>query len=252
MRSIFRVGLLIAAVFCARADIKNQDFSDFTTPLPLKKGDTLVIGVVGGWESWHNPNHMVRGTVLRIRERKLPGVYAESVENHKLDLGRELAFKALDRNRNGKIDEEEASSARIIIFGQSLGGPATLRLARYLENLGVPVLLTVQVDSVGPDDNVVPRNVRAAANMYQQDWLLQGERKIKAADPSATHIIGNFRYRYRGKNARKVQFPEDETTLRKMFLNTHLQMEYDRGVWDHLDRLVMEAIHSGDRRLARH
>jgi hypothetical protein len=236
------LGLILLSASALWADKKVQDFSDFTMPLPMERGHTLVLGIVGGWESWANDSHVVRGVVMRIRNRKLPGVWAETVENHSLDLGRVLIRKALDRNGDGVLQPDETADARLIIYGQSLGASATLRLARDLESWGVPVLLTIQIDSVGRDDTVVPANVRAAANLYQRDWVLRGEEKIRAADPSKTRIIGNFRYKYRGKDGRRVPYPKEETTLRKIFLNRHLEMQYDPAVWDHVERLILEAI----------
>ena len=41
-----------------QADSRNQVFADFTTPLPLKPQQTLVLGIVGGWERWDNPERI--------------------------------------------------------------------------------------------------------------------------------------------------------------------------------------------------
>jgi len=49
-------------------------------------------------------------------------------------------------------------------------------MARLLEKDGIPVLLTVQVDSVskGQDDKLISANVAQAINFYQIDGLLHG------------------------------------------------------------------------------
>ncbi len=44
-----RLLLLFLLAVGAWADSKYQMFSDFTTPLPLHAGGTLVLGIVGGW-----------------------------------------------------------------------------------------------------------------------------------------------------------------------------------------------------------
>jgi hypothetical protein len=80
----------------------------------------------------------------------------------------------------------------LILYGQSFGGAAVVKLARELEVMGVPVLLTVQVDSVGRGDGIIPANVARAANLFQRNGLfIRGEPKIRAQDPSRTTIIGN-------------------------------------------------------------
>jgi hypothetical protein len=43
---------LIAGLFClgatsSRASSRHEKFSDFTTPLPLGSGDTLIVGILG-------------------------------------------------------------------------------------------------------------------------------------------------------------------------------------------------------------
>ncbi len=72
-------------------------------------------------------------------------------------------------------------------------------LARELERVGVPVLLTVQVDSVAKPwqhDDIIPDNVAAAANFYQPYGVIHGREQIHAADESKTRIIGNYRFDY--------------------------------------------------------
>jgi len=86
------LSLTLAVVL--HASSTNQEFSDFTTPLPLKSGDTLILGIVGGWERWDAPQRGVRKTALELRAMNLPGVYVETVENHKLDLAEQLVDRA--------------------------------------------------------------------------------------------------------------------------------------------------------------
>ena len=96
--------LLCALVLAASAfaDSRNQVFSDFTTPLPLRPGEILVLGIVGGWERWDAPQRAVRRTALELRDMRLPGVCVETVENHKLELARELVTKAFDFDKSAR------------------------------------------------------------------------------------------------------------------------------------------------------
>ncbi len=81
-----------------------------------------------------------------------------------------------------------------------------VKLARQLKQMGVPVLLTVQVDSLGKDDQVIPSNVARAANFYQQNALLiRGRPNIRAEDPQRTTILGNFKYDYEHKECGPVR-----------------------------------------------
>jgi len=232
------VGVTVLAV-SAIASSTNQTFSDFTTALPVKWGEALVIGFVGGWERWDNPKRGVRKLALRLRARNLPGVYVETVENHKRYLAIELVRRALDWDGSGRLDARERAAARIVLYGQSFGGAAVLKAARELEMLEVPILLTVQVDSIGRDDALVPANVAAAANLFQRDfWPIRGEPRIRAADAARTRMLGNFQYHYRGK---KVDLSE-ETWVRRFFAGAHTKMEFDPEVWKQVEGLILEVL----------
>ena len=214
-----------------------QSFSSFTTPLPLHDGETLVIGLLGGFEKWNDANRGVRQLALRLRET--PGVRAETLTNRNERLARKLVKRALDRNHNGKLEPEERDAARVVIYGQSLGGAAAIHLARDLKKMLVPVLLTVQLDSVGSGDGVVPSNVKAAANYYQHELMtLWGRSEIKAQDPTRTKIIGNFRQYYPPFEPG----PVPESLPRRWFGGGHAKMEADSRLWAEVELLIREAI----------
>ena len=235
-RSALRKGLLLAAVlFCATACA--QRYSDLTVPTPIPPGSTLVIGFLGGYERWNDEHRSVRRLVLKLRQRN--GVFAESISNHNQRVALKLIRRALDTNGNGKLDAGEKARARIILFGQSWGGGATLDVAQKLDRLGVPVLLTVQVDSVGLRDGVVPANVKAAVNFYQHDPLtIEGRSKIRAADSSKTAILGNFEESYIGRSVDKTNSSWARSTLG----GSHAKMELDPEVWDRVEQYIDDAI----------
>jgi pimeloyl-ACP methyl ester carboxylesterase len=246
--------LLASILLClpAAADSKNQVFEDFTTPLPLQPGDVLVLGIVGGWERW-DAERIVRRAALKVREQNWQGVYAETVENHKMQLAWQLLNRALDWNKNGTLDDDEKKGARLIVYGQSLGGSAAMRFARELKELDIPVLLVVLVDSYGGGDRVVPSNVAAAMNIYQRDHLvIRGEKKFVAEDPEKTTILGNHRVRYRGRGAREVNSNryKEEAWHRRVFLGAHLKIEYDEVVNRLLQETILEHI-PADRKIPR-
>lgn len=238
--------LLICAMSAAlRADSRNQTFDDFATPLPVKPGETLVVGIVGGWERWDNPGRCIRRTAIAIKRRELPGVWVETVENHKLELAERLIREAFDFNRDGKLGEEEAKRARVVLFGQSLGGRTALRLARTLNGWGVTVRLVALVDAYGKDPYTVPPNVQAAANWFQRDHLfIKGAPLLRAEDPARTRILFNRKMSYKGRHG---QFEIDEQSrMQTFFMGAHLVMEFDMPLWCEVEEMVIEAARGRD------
>jgi hypothetical protein len=161
------------------------------------------------------------------------------VENRKRHLALDLIRRAFDRNHDGQLDAQERAGVRLILYGQSFGGAAVVKLARELERIGAPVLLTVQVDSVGRGDGIIPANVARAANLFQKNGLfIRGEPKIRAQDPSRTTIIGNFEFDYRNK---KIDLSE-VSWMKKLFRAAHTKMDFDPAVWALVEELIIKEI----------
>ena len=219
--------------------VRGQRYQDFTTETPLKESHVLIIGFMGGRESWDNDERGVRKLALQLRAMNLPGVHVETVENKKRRLAIELLRKAFDRDRSGRLDEHERASARLIIYGQSFGGAAVVKLARQLKEMDVPVLLTVQVDSVGRGDKTIPSNVARAANLFQRNGLIiKGEREIRPENPGKTAIIGNFKFDY---NRKKIDLSE-VSWLKRLFHTAHTKMDHDPEVWSLVEKLILDSV----------
>ncbi len=241
-RFLFRASVLFLALTACGVSARGQRYRDFITPTPVGEGHLLIVGFMGGRESWDNHRRGVRKLALKLRAMNLPGVHVETVENKRRRLAVELIRSAFDRDRDGRLDDRERASVRLIVYGQSFGGAAVVKLARQLKELGVPVLLTVQVDSVGRGDKVIPSNVRRAANLFQRDGLIiKGEREIRAEDPARTMIVGNFKFDYDGK---KVDLSE-VSWLKRLFQAAHTKMDHDPEVWALVERLILDAIPAG-------
>jgi hypothetical protein len=235
--------LLRASVLClvlsSCSFVQGQRYQDFTVPTPLQEGNLLIVGFMGGRESWDNDKRGVRKLALKLRAMNLSGVYVETVANRKRRLAIELIRKAFDYNRDGQLDVRERASVRVVVYGQSFGGAAVVKLARQLNKIDVPVLLTVQVDSVGRGDKVIPSNVTRAANLFQRDGLIiKGEREIRAEDPSKTTIIGNFKFAYGGK---KIDLSE-VSWLKRLFQAAHTKMDHDPEVWALVERIILDVV----------
>jgi len=206
-----------------------------TIARPAPEGARIAIGFLGALERWDDPNRSVRKLAVGLREK---GWQAESFSHRNLGVAKKAVMAALDRNGDGRVDEREAAGARVVIYGQSMGGGATVKMARFLEKRGVPVLLTVQVDSFGAKDVVIPGNVRAAANFYQAHWFtIRGEREIRAADPARTRILGNFEYEY---PLWKI-YAWPESWPRRVLGGAHARMEADPVLWARVEALILEA-----------
>lgn len=233
---------MLCFVLSAGSELAHaQRYQDFSTKTPLSEGHLLIIGFLGGREPWDNQKQSVRKMALKLRALSLSEVHVETVENKNRRLAIELIRNAFDRDRDGRLDERERASARLVLYGQSFGGAAVAKLARQLERMNVPVLLTVQVDSIGRGDKIIPSNVASAANLFQRNgWIIKGEREIRAQDPGRTKIIGNFEFDYRDKKINLSRVP----WYKKIFRVAHTKMDHDPAVWSLVEKIILDAIHA--------
>jgi hypothetical protein len=212
--------LVVIVVSAGRADSFSQTFDDFTIPMPVRPGDTLLLGIVGGWERWDNPVRCIRSMAIEFKRQRRADLHVETVENHKLHLAEELVRRAFDFDRDGVLSPEEAAQARVVVFGQSLGGRATVVFTRTLYQMGIAVPLAVIVDAYGPDSYEFPPNVAAAANFYQRDHaFIKGAPRIRA-----NRVLANQQFHYPGK-----------------LFSAHDVMEYDPAVWTRVRELLTSA-----------
>lgn len=218
---------------------KSQRYSNFITKTPLQKNQILILGFLGGREPWNNDDRNVRKLALKLRAMNDSSLCIETLENRKRSLAIQLITNAFDANHDGRLDDQERESVKLIIYGQSFGGAAVVKLATELRQMNVPVALTVQVDSVGHGDRLIPTNVANAVNLYQKNgWIIRGEPEIRAEDPAKTAIIGNFKYDYSQKQIDISNVP----FMKKVFRVAHTRMEYDPEVWVKVESLIMGSI----------
>jgi hypothetical protein len=199
---------------------------------------TIVIGFVGGYVSHTNLSHMEAHLAAQIRNEYPTGVYAAAFENHRRNAAHAAILRLLDANHDGKLSKQEKADARIILYGHSWGASEAVTLARELQNEGVPVLLTIQVDSIEKhheNDTVIPANVEEAVNFYQPHGLLHGESHIRAADPQRTKILGNFRFDY---SKHPVDCYAAYPWWDRHLATAHTEIECDPAVWDRVEALI--------------
>ncbi|MBX9600181.1 MAG: hypothetical protein K2X35_04215 [Bryobacteraceae bacterium] len=213
---------------------------EFHTPTPLPGGDILVVGFMHGWERDFNPVRAVSKVAVNLRNRALPKVHVETAANRNRKLVRELILKSLDSDGSGAVNPEEAGRARIVIYGFSKGGSATVQLARELQALGIPVLLTVQVDSWGRKDSVIPSNVQRAVNFFQSSWPVRGVQRIRAENPRKTEILGNHKLSYRNSS---IELPPDRYDhWQRHWYRPHATIDADAALWTRIENLILDTV----------
>lgn len=201
----------------------------------------ILIGFVGGFVHHNNLHH---GPVFMARDMQqdVPtGSHIQVFENRHREIAYRTILRLLDTDHDGTLSGAEKSHARIVLFGQSWGASAVVMLARELERKGIPVLLTVQVDSVAKpfqNDGIIPANVAAAVNFYQPRGLIHGRQIIRAADDSKTEILGNHRLDYQHAAVKCDGMPWIERT----FIPGHMHTECDTNLWGQVESLVRQRL----------
>ena len=235
IRSISFIVCLIAAAIHADSARPVSTTDAFAT------APVIVIGFVGGFVKHDAMVHSEVQVAAHLRQDYPWGVHIEVLENHLRGKANAEILRLLDTDGDGTLSIEEKRNARIILYGHSWGASEAVALARELGREGIPVLLTVQVDSVskpGQNDKVIPANVAEAANFYQPNGFLHGRRQIRAADPARTHIIGNFRFDYKANPILCKHYPWYD----RLFLKSHTEIECDPKVWAQVESLIQSRL----------
>ena len=202
-------------------------------PVPL-----IVIGFMGGHVRADNLVHR-EARLARDLDRRYPNaVRAMTFANRDEAAALHSLLNLLDTDQDGRLSDNEKTAARIVLFGHSWGASEAVNLAQELDQRGIPVLLTIQVDSVrkhGEDDGRIPANVREAINFYQTEGMLHGRRSIRAIDPTRTKILGSYESTYKMTPVSCAGFP----WFARTFMMPHIEIENDDAVWNHIDALIV-------------
>src|SRR5216684_4059614 len=235
------MGELVRTVIlvCAALVVVRQDglTHPITLPANAAKPPVIVVGFVGGFVAHDNMVHSGVQLGAHLRETQSSRVFVKVFENRRRENAHREILKILDTDHDGTLSDEEKKEARIIIYGMSWGGSETVSLAKELEGDHIPVLLTIQVDSVAKmrqNDAIIPANVSEAVNFYQSDGLLRGQPKIRAADEKHTKILGNYRFDYKSKNIKCDKYP----WFLRVFAKYHTRIECDTEVWSQVESLI--------------
>jgi hypothetical protein len=199
--------------------------------------NVIVIGFVGGFVKHDDMRHPEVQFAAWLHQSYPSILNAEVFANHHGKRALRQVLHLLDTDGDGVVTNGEKEQASIIIYGHSWGASQAVTLARKLGEQGIPVLLTIQVDTVhkpGHKDSTIPSNVRSAVNFYQTKGPIHGRSRIRAADPERTNIIGNFEMRYRNRQINCDNYPWLARHLNK----GHHEIENDPLVWEQIASLI--------------
>ena len=202
------------------------------SPLPT----VIVIGFVGGFVRHNNTIHQEVQVATRLR-KDYPRVDVRIFANHLARKAHEEILRSLDADHNGTLSAREKLDARIVLYGHSWGASEAVTMARTLQKDGVPVMLTIQVDSItkpGEEDRYIPANVAQAINFYQRAGLFHGQRRILAVDPARTQILGNVQLDYSNRQINCDGYP----WYARIFMRPHIEIESDPGLWNRVESLI--------------
>src|ERR1017187_5072298 len=215
-----------------------------TTLLPQAGGQVgaapsrlIVIGFMGGNVRAGNLLHREALVARDLQQRYPLDLHAAVFANHDGQNALETVLQLLDASGNGQPSAQEKGAARIVIYGHSWGASEAVTLARRLDQLRIPVLLTIQVESVeksNEDDRSIPPNAREAVNFYETEGLLHGRSLIGAMDPKGTTILANYLSSYRKHPVSLAGYP----WFARAFMRPYIEIENDPLVWSKVEGLI--------------
>ena len=203
----------------------------------VASAQTIVIGFVGGFVKADDTRHPEVLFASYLRERYTSGMSVKVFSNHDGSGAMSYVMSRLDTNHDGFISSEERKQAKIIIYGHSWGASQTVALARALQRVGIPVLLTIQLDIISKphqEPTLIPSNVVKAINFYQSEGPLRGRSHIVAVDAAQTTILGNIQMEY---NSSAINCDNYNWFVRT-FNRPHHELENDPRVWNQVAALV--------------
>jgi hypothetical protein len=241
----FRTAAITSAILVASIAGPAYAANTAVVKRDTNTSSNIVIGFVGGFVGHDNLRHGPVQLAQRIKRTAPKDTTVLVFENRRRRQAFGAVVHLLDTDHDGALSAEEKARAHIILFGHSWGASSAVLLARDLRRAGVPVLLTVQVDSVAKiwqNDSVIPDNVAEAVNFYQPHGMIHGQARIVAADPAKTQILGNFRQDYKKDPVGCMEAP----WVDRVFIAGHIESECDPQVWLQIENMMRERLTASD------
>jgi pimeloyl-ACP methyl ester carboxylesterase len=202
-----------------------------------RERNIIIVGFVGGFVKPDDPTHPEVLFASYLKRRYGPAAQTAVFANHDGKQAVHDIMQLLDQDHDGSLSAAEKQQAEIIVFGHSWGGSQTVTVAEELGQRGIPVALTIQIDSVrkpGQHDRRIPANVAKAVNFYESQSLTPGESQIVAADATRTNILGNFHMKYDDHPINCDNYK----WLPRVFNRPHHEIENDPRVWNQIASLI--------------
>jgi len=228
------IASLVAAQGSANAQQPSLRENPLSATAPAR--NTIIIGFVGGFVSPGDTKHPEVEFAAYLRDR-YPTIHAEVFGNHHGRKALHQLVNFLDTNHDGVLSSLEKEQATVILYGHSWGATETAEFARELDRRGIPVALTIQVDTIGKPGHKhseIAPNVATAINFYQSRGPLHGQPEIVATNPQRTKILGNFHMTYEGRPINCDNYSWYSRTINK----PHHEIENDFRVWDQIASLI--------------
>ena len=228
--------VLAPAIFgapgAAQVSISRVD----SPPAESAGGKVIIIGFLGGFVSQDDAKHPEVQFAVYLRHR-YPLIEAVVFGNHHGKKALHEVARMLDSDGNGVLTPNEKRESTIIIYGHSWGAAETVTFAQALGHMGIPVALTIQIDTIakpGSRGAIIPANVASAINFYQARGPLHGFPQIVAADPKQTTILGNILMTYEDRPIDCANY----SWYARVFNRPHHEIENDLRVWDRAASLI--------------
>jgi pimeloyl-ACP methyl ester carboxylesterase len=233
--------MMVGAMSMPTARLRAEGVEGAKDGRSERSAQLIVIGFMGGNVDAGNLVHPEAALAKLLQKRYPTGLHAAVFANRDWQTALDSVLTLLDTDGDGRLSAAEKKAARIVIYGHSWGASETVMLARRLNGLGIPVLLTVQIDSVkkaNQDDGAIPPNVREAVNFYQTQGLLHGRSAITAMDPAQTTILGNYHSSYKEHPIDCAGYP----WYARAFMKPHIEIENDPTVWSRIEALIRDKV----------
>lgn len=205
----------------------------------------IIIGFVGGFVKRDDGKHPEVVFANYLHSRYGSAIHAEVFGNHEGKKAVQRTIEWLDSDKDSSLPAPQREAEKIIVYGHSWGASQTLAFARELARRGVPVALTIQIDSIrklGQNDRNVPPNVAKAVNFYQSKGVTRGQSLIVPTDAERTKIVGNFHMRYEHHQIKCDNYPWLPRVLNK----PHHEIENDPHIWDQIASLIASELSRND------
>jgi pimeloyl-ACP methyl ester carboxylesterase len=189
------VAALIISSFCFPCSTHAEE----SAPVQCR---VLLVAFVGGLGPANFPPTVATPILHSVRDIGYPGMCMKLVSSYWPWSASRWVHKQLAVSHKPLTFGDD--KPKLIVFGYSLGAAHALRFAQAMQREGIAIEELVTVDIKGPNDGIVPDNVKNATNFYER-WLYPlfyplyyGKKNLRPEDPAKTNFRGNLQVEHAG------------------------------------------------------